>query len=256
MILGTCVSGPWKGFGRLEAIASLDAYQITNYRFLQKFIFCLPDFRRIRESFQIRNFMANCLSRRDQKVHWIFQKRVPWGTTHFIQFFFFLILIVCLLRATMHAIDGLPNWSIFSHVRIVLKGWSFGPKLFISFLSKERIMARKCYREMDNFWSTCPKVSIKDDFKVSRSWDLHFWSSKGFWQAWSCSKSWCIPNYQLSVSFKNSSFLLPDFEEFEKKFLNREFYGQLPEQAWSNGLFDFSKSCPLGHHVFFIQMIP
>ena len=73
------------------------------------------------------------------------------------------------------------------------------------------------------------------------------------WQVWSCSKSWCIPNYQLLVSFKTHHFCLIS-EEFENKFLNQKFYGQLPEQAWSNGLFDFSKSCPSGCQVF--QMIP
>ena len=39
-----------KRFGRFETVASLDAYQITNYQFLQKFIiFLLSDFWRIRE---------------------------------------------------------------------------------------------------------------------------------------------------------------------------------------------------------------
>ena len=36
--------------------------------------FLLPDFRRIRESLQIRNLMANCLRRRDQMVYSIFSK--------------------------------------------------------------------------------------------------------------------------------------------------------------------------------------
>ena len=49
-ILGTYVFGHWKGFGRLEAVISLDAYQITNCQFLLKtYHFLLPDFRRIRE---------------------------------------------------------------------------------------------------------------------------------------------------------------------------------------------------------------
>ena len=41
----------FKGFGRLEAVASLDAYQITKYQFPSKthHFFLLPDFRRIRE---------------------------------------------------------------------------------------------------------------------------------------------------------------------------------------------------------------
>ena len=34
------------------------------------------------------------------------------------------------------------------------------------------------------------------------------------------------------------------------KFLNQEFYGQLPKKAWSKCLFDFPKSCPLGHQDF------
>ena len=36
-----------------------------------------------------------------------------------------------------------------------------------------------------------------------------------------------------------------------KRFLNQEFHGQLPEKVWSKGLFDFSKSCPLGYHILF-----
>ena len=46
---GTCVFGHWKGFGRFEAVTSLDAYQIIKHQILQKLIFSLPDFRRIRE---------------------------------------------------------------------------------------------------------------------------------------------------------------------------------------------------------------
>ena len=35
---GVCIFGHWKGLGRFEAIASLDAYQITKYQTLQKLI--------------------------------------------------------------------------------------------------------------------------------------------------------------------------------------------------------------------------
>ena len=39
-----------KGFGRFKAVASLNAYQITNYQFPSKLIiFLLPDFQRIQE---------------------------------------------------------------------------------------------------------------------------------------------------------------------------------------------------------------
>ena len=78
---------------------------------------------------------------------------------------FFFILTICLLRATMHAIDGLSSRSISSRVRIILKGWPFGPKLFRPFLSKERIMAQKYFREMGDFWSMCLEASIKVIFK-------------------------------------------------------------------------------------------
>ena len=72
-----------------------------------------------------------------------FFKCMTWQSI-FLLFFFslFFILTICLLQATMSAIDDLPSRSISSHVRIVLKGWPFGPKLFISFLSKERVMVK------------------------------------------------------------------------------------------------------------------
>ena len=131
-------------------------------------------------------------------------------------FFSFFILIICLLRATMPAIDGLPSRNISSHMRIVLKGWPFGPKLFISFLSTKRVMAQKYSREISVFWSTCPKVSIKVILEYHDFRDLCFWSLKGFWQAWNCSKSWCIPNYQLSIPTKIYFFVCLTFEEFER----------------------------------------
>ena len=48
---GTCIFWSLKGFGKFEAIASFDAYQITICQTLQKLIinFFLLDFRRIRE---------------------------------------------------------------------------------------------------------------------------------------------------------------------------------------------------------------
>ena len=71
--------------------------------------------------------------------------------------FFFLVLIVCLLRATTPTTDDLPSRNIFSHMRIVLKDWPFGPKLFISFLSTKRVMAQKYFRERGNFGQRAPR---------------------------------------------------------------------------------------------------
>ena len=82
-ILGFCFARG-KGLAGLKLLASLDAYQITNYQFLQKFIFSFAWFlKNSRNDFWIRNFKANCLSRRDQKVSLIFQNRAPWGTMFF-----------------------------------------------------------------------------------------------------------------------------------------------------------------------------
>ena len=49
----------------------------------------------------------------------------------------------------------------FLNVRIVLEGWPFGPRLFRSFLSKERIMARKYFREKGNFGQHVPRHQSK-----------------------------------------------------------------------------------------------
>ena len=53
--------------------------KLPNISFFKTRHFLLPDFRRIRESWQIRNLMANCLRRRDQMVYSIFFKIVPLG---------------------------------------------------------------------------------------------------------------------------------------------------------------------------------
>ena len=48
--LRTCVFSHWKGLASLKLVASLDAYQITNYQFpLKTLYFLLLDFWRIRE---------------------------------------------------------------------------------------------------------------------------------------------------------------------------------------------------------------
>ena len=129
--------------------------------------------------------------------------------------FFVFILTIGLLRATMHAINGFLSRSISSHMRIVLKGWLLVQSCS-SFLSTKRVMAQKCSREMGAFWLTCPKASIWVISEYYDFRDLCFWSLKGFWQAWSCSKSWCIPNYQLLVPTKIYFFVCLIFEEFER----------------------------------------
>ena len=141
-----------------------------------------------------------------------------------IKFLFFFVSSRLVYVGQRHTIDGFPGWNTISHARIVLK-WSFffDPRLFIPFLS-----ARKGYRLKGLFilflsirkghgskgipmrWvifrSTCPKASIK---VVSKYHDLRtcvFGHWRGFWQAWNYSKSWCIPNYQISNPTKTHHF--------------------------------------------------
>ena len=54
---------------------------ISFFKNLSFFVVWFP--KNSRKSFWIRNFKANCLSRRDQKVYSIFQNRAPWGTKAF-----------------------------------------------------------------------------------------------------------------------------------------------------------------------------
>ena len=145
---------------------------------------------------------------------------------------------------------SLLMWWLFLKVDLLVQSCLY------HFCQQKRVIAQKCSREMGNFWSTCLKASIRVISEYHDLRDLCFWSSKGFWQVWSCSKSWCIPNYQLSVSFKNSSFFVAWFPKNSRnKFLNQEFYGQMPEQAWSNGLFNFSKIVLLRAPRSLIQMV-
>ena len=58
-------------------------------------------------------------------------------------FFSSFVLMIRLLRATMHAIDDLPDWGISSHVRIVLKGWSVSSRVVHVISVQRKDMAQK-----------------------------------------------------------------------------------------------------------------
>ena len=123
------------------------------------------------------------------------------------------ILTICLLRAPMPTIDGLSSLIISSHVRIVLKGWPFGPKLFISFLSKERVMAQKCFWGMGNFWSTCLKALVRM-ISVYHDLGILFCSLKIFGRFETVAS---LDAYQIISFFqKLIIFCCLIFEEFEK----------------------------------------
>ena len=116
-----------------------------------------------------------------------------------------------------HTIDGPPSWSIFPYVRIVLKGLSFGPRLFVSFLSQEKIILKGFIEKWIIFGQSYPKSSIKVISEYHDLRDLCFCSWKGFGRFETVSKSWCIPNYQLSVPTKLIIFRCLISEEFKKK---------------------------------------
>ena len=79
---GTCVFGHWKGLASLKLVASLNAYQITNYQFPSKtHHFLLLDFRKIQEEVYKSRILwpivwAGTIKK---KVHLIFQKLCPSG---------------------------------------------------------------------------------------------------------------------------------------------------------------------------------
>ena len=74
---GTGIFGHWKGFGRLEVIASLDAYQITKYQNPTKtYHFFITWFLK---NSRKRVSKSGVLWPIDQKVHLIFQKLCPSG---------------------------------------------------------------------------------------------------------------------------------------------------------------------------------
>ena len=141
--------------------------------------------------------------------------------------------------------------------------------LFTSFLSKERVwlksvpfmLAKKgvMVRRVLEKWVISDQRAPRHQSRWFQSitvLGLVFLVIERVWQVWSYSKSWRIPNYQISKPTKTYHFLLLDFRRiWEKKSLNQEFYNQLSEQAWSEGSFDFLKIVPLEAPRSLIQMV-
>ena len=111
-------------------------------------------------------------------------------------------------------------------------------------------MAQKCFREMGNFGQHAPRHQSK---MISRYHGLEtcvFGHRKSFGrlEAVASLDAYQITNYQFLQ--KLIIFVAWFSKNSRNKFLNQEFYGQLPEQSWSECLFDFSKSCPSGYQGF------
>ena len=86
--------------------------------------------------------------------------------------FFYFFSTTCLLRTTMHTIDGFIGWSTISQVGIVLKGSSFGQRVVHVISVQKKDYGSKVFHRNRQFpfWSTCSKTSIKDDFEILWSW--------------------------------------------------------------------------------------
>ena len=124
-----------------------------------------------------QHFLASWFLFRNNQIFQVHDMTINFS---FVLFFFF-ILVICLLWAMMHAIHGPPGWNISSHMRIVLKGWPFGPRLFISFLSKKRIMAQKYFRKMSNFGQRAPRHQSRWSQNIMILETCVFGSSEEFW---------------------------------------------------------------------------
>ena len=109
-------------------------------------------------------------------------------------------------------------WGLFWKGCLLIRGSSI-----ISVQRKN--YGSKVFPKNGQFWSTCPKEPIKV-ILTYRNHRVCVWlMKKVFWKAWNCSKSWCIPNYQISNLIKNHHLLCClIIEEFEKKsFQVRDF---------------------------------
>ena len=106
---------------------------------------------------------------------------------------------------------SLLMWGLF------WKGWFLVRRLFMSFLSKERIMARKYSWKMGNLGQRASRHQSKW-FRSITILGLVFLVIEKVWLlARSCSESWCMPNYQLSVSFKNLLFFVAWFSKNSRR---------------------------------------
>ena len=144
-----------------------------------------------------------------------------WHDNQFFFFFFFFcfcfffFLMVCLLRATTHIIDGLPAWSISSHMRTVLKGLAFWFEVARITSVQRKIWLKSIFWEMGNFLSICLEVSIKVISEYHNLWIL-FCSLKRFgrFETVASLDAYQIINYQFLQKFIIFCCLIS--KEFEK----------------------------------------
>ena len=141
-----------------------------------------------------------------------FFKCMTWQSIFLFAFFFFSFSWSVYFG---HIINGLPTWSTSSYVRIVLRGLVFLVQICLGHFCPREDHGSKVFQRNGCFLVNMFQDINLGDFKVSRSLDFVL-LIENVWQVWNCSESWCIPNYQLLVPFKNSSFLLLDFRRIRE----------------------------------------
>ena len=167
--------------------------------------------------------------------------------------FFFAFLLICPLRATTHAIDSLPSWSIIPHVGIALERVVFWSKGHLChFCQQEWVVAQRIIEK----WAIVFSINMPQGINQGWFWNIMVSGfvflviEKRFGRLEAVAS---LDAYQITKNqiLQNSFFCCLIFEEFEKEFLNQEFYHPLPKQAWSKSSFDFFKIVPLKVPRFF-----
>ena len=142
-----------------------------------------------------------------------------WHDNQFFFFFYsfiFSFFVNSLLWATLHVVDGLPAWSISSHVMIVLKRLTFGSRLLVLFLLRGKIWLKSIIEKMGDFWSMRLEASIK---VISERHDLGTYVFSD-WIGLAGSKlvasldAYQITNYQFPSKIH---FLLLDFRRIRER---------------------------------------
>ena len=134
-------------------------------------------------------------------------------------------------------------WGLFW----LLAFWSKG--VYTNTVNKKRIMAQKYFREMGNFGQRALRHQSRWFWKYHDFRDLFLLIEK-VWQVWNCSKSWCVPSYQILVFSKLIIFCCLIFEEFEKSFWIRNFKANYLSRRDQKVYSIFQNRAPRGTKVF------
>ena len=79
---------------------------------------------------------------------------------------FFYTLTICLLRATMHVIDGLPSWSIILMWKLFWRGSSFDQRVIYAIsISEKRLWLKGVFEKLIIFGQRAPRYQSRMTLK-------------------------------------------------------------------------------------------